>query len=534
MYSYITITDERPYPFTKNETESIGRYVKCINDEEYICDIVFERLIPRCTNGLDYVFGNFGYYPGWKYDLDCIDMREIVMEWINMLNHEERNIRNVIRHIMYCMSYDNIGDKALIVGKWGSGYTQDGKAPTHWKNSKHMFTERKRTCKALRYGQCWCFSECMTTILRFLGLACRTVCGKNTLIDENLDGGIDFINELKKGDDTSMWNLINRDQINNSLDNLVNGVQEKSESWDAKSVYQAGDSYWNIHYWNEVYIQLTDEESSKLQGKISPYLFKRGSWEIIDSTPILPSISDDRFNGYKIAGPCKLNLFKSKYSSDDNDILKRNIDGNFDFERLFSSINSPYRLWSIESFVKDDNIIDIPYVYSVIYPFNRSLSCYIENKRVNHLFSMSPIILTKKYTNNIFELEDITINYIGNKDRLKKMYFSNISKFFGILYVQLVFLDKLGNVIDIERRENTIEELIQIFNLEDVRVKYPTCYIISYLIIENFNGNFCLDSEDNIENSNENEPLPVEKETKKITSNKWIAFCEYTRRDSIN
>ena len=147
---------------------------------------------------------------------------------------------------------------------------------------------------------------------------------------------------------------------------------------------------------------------------------------------------------------------------------------------------------------------------------------------------MSPIILTKKYTNNIFELEDITINYIGNKDRLKKMYFSNISKFFGILYVQLVFLDKLGNVIDIERRENTIEELIQIFNLEDVRVKYPTCYIISYLIIENFNGNFCLDSEDNIENSNENEPLPVEKETKKITSNKWIAFCEYTRRDSIN
>uniref|UniRef100_A0A6C0BEG6 Transglutaminase-like domain-containing protein n=1 Tax=viral metagenome TaxID=1070528 RepID=A0A6C0BEG6_9ZZZZ len=507
MYSCRTLSEGYTSPFDK--ISSIGRYTRNVDGKDYILDIVFDRVEPKLSSG--YINGNFGNYNMWTYDLDCIEMRELVMEWIDMIPHNERDIRRVVRHIMYCMSYDNIGDKALIIGKWGSGCLIDGKPPTYWKNSKHIFTERKKLGKALKYGQCWCFAECMTSILRFLGIATRTVCGRNTLIDENLDGGVDFVDELKKGDSldfesSDKWNLIDRSNIDLTMNNLVNGIQEKGESWDPKHVYKAGDSYWNIHYWNEVYIPINENE---IINSISSINNTNYSWEVIDSTPIIPSTYDDLYKESKIAGPCKIQSFRLN-----------NFENNYDFKRIFSMVNSPFRLWSVTSYIKDDQIIDVPYIYSLIYTFRKSISCYINNKRVNKLFNSLPKIYIKEYTTNYYNYVDITKNYIGSKEKIMEIYFKNIAFLEDDLYIQLVYIDILGNVLGVDIRNGTIEDEIKKCNNEDIKKRFPSCYIVSYLIIENFNGDFCF-----INNEKNDVNYGNIKENHK--KRRWSAFCEY-------
>src|SRR5690606_32601893 len=101
------------------------------------------------------------------------------------------------------------------------------------------------------------------SILRFLRIPTRTVIGKNTLIDYNLDGGVDLMEDLTKSDEdfdtrNKKWILLDKNFIQLSLNSVVNNVEEKANllenRLDGKKIYQNGDSYWVIHYWNEVFI----------------------------------------------------------------------------------------------------------------------------------------------------------------------------------------------------------------------------------------------------------------------------------------
>lgn len=414
--------------------EVIGRYTLDSHTE----DVVFHS--PNITEDIkEYLVGNSGYYGMWTYDLKSSKLSKLTMEWIEELPRDKRDRRTVIRHLMSKMSSEN-SDNALMVGRWGGLYTEDGKPPTHWINTSSIFEQRLKTGKPVRYGQCWCFAECMTSMLRYLNIPCRTVCGTNIMIDENLDNGIDFKQDLRK-DESSNSNLVhmNKDYIDDMLKNILNEQGSKSE-WENLRIYDCGDSTWNFHYWNEVWLQ----DSNGM-----------GKWEAIDSTPTLTS----DYDGKKMLGPSAL-------------LEKR--DGSLDFSRFFAMVNSPFRLWATETINENDKSIDIPYVYSIIFPHSKRKSKYLKNPKILALFDKRPNIKIKSNYRNV----DITSHYRADDIDTENMYFSNF-KSRDMLYLQTVYLDYSGNVIKIDRFRGTLE------NYRHRRVDIvPTCYLTSCLAIE--------------------------------------------------
>mgnify|MGYP000205048666 CR=1 FL=1 len=443
MYSCLEL-DEIP------TFSSIGRYNE--NDNTY--DVIFNREYSdkwKQEERHEYHFGEYGYYNNWTYNLSSMYIRNLVMKWINEIPENNRNKINVVRYMMSKISYDNSGDESLLVGNWSGNYSNDGRHPTFWMNSNDIFHEQSVKSKPVKYGQCWCFAECMTSICRFLGIACRTISGKNTLLDANLDNGIDFNEDLRKGD-TSGFILIEKENLNRKLSNLSNGTEDKGDILDNLKIYDSGDSYWNIHYWNEVFID--------------------GEWWIIDSTPIVESKSNDEYNGMKFLGPTRVSSFKNTTSDID-----------FNFKNIFSMVNSPYRLWTTETIVENDEIVSIPYVYSIIYPHNKHMSVFLNTKNVTSLFNMKSKITTrisgKKQTLRL----DISENYEAPSNILQEIYFNDMN-FEGNFYVQVVYLNSLGAVLNIKRTNDKILSIDDFINDE-----VEGCYIVSYLFIEKTDKN---------------------------------------------
>lgn len=409
--------------------EIVGRYE--VNGT--IKDIVFHP--PTDQKLFEYVVSNTGYYGTWTYDLKSSKISKLTMEWIEELPRDKRNKRNIIRHLMSKMSSENSGDSALMVGKWGGLYTEDGKPPTHWVNSSSIFDQRLKTGKPVRYGQCWCFAECMTSMLRYLNIPCRTICGTNIMIDENLDNGVDFKQDLRKDEsDVNGLMHMNRSYINEMFNNLLNEQGTKSE-WDSLKIYDYGDSIWNRHYWNEVYID--------------------DHWEAIDSTPTLISEVD----GKKMLGPSR--------------ILQRS-ENSMDFDRFFAMVNSPFRLWATETIIEDDKIIDIPYVYSIIFPHSKKKSKYLKVPKLLMLFEKGPSVMMKSKLHDI----NITSRYKANEEDLQTMYLSTF-KSKDMLYLQTVYIDYTGNVIKVDRFRGSLEEY-RYHRINEV----PGCYLTSCLAIE--------------------------------------------------
>lgn len=408
----------------------------------------FER--PNNPELLEYIVGNEGCYKTWTYDLKCQSLSKLINQWVSEIHPYKRSKRAVIRHLMSKLSSENSGDQALIVGRWDGIYTEDGKPPTHWINTSSIFDQRYKTGKPVRYGQCWCFAECMTSMLRYLNIPCRTVFGNNIMIDENLDGGIDMKEELRKDEsDSSIMVHLSKPYINEMLTNLISGQGSKSELWDNLKIYDCGDSYWNIHYWNQVYID--------------------DHWETIDPTPSVIS----NYDGKKILGPSSITIKKSN---------------NIDYDRLFSMINAPYRFWAVETIIENDNPVDIPYVYSLVYPHSIKSSRYLKLPKINNIFSKKPTAVIKSKLKNI----DITANYRVSDSELQYHYFSHF-QVDQILYLQTVYLDSTGNVIKVNRGITSLRE-----HRESNKEIIPECYLISCLAIE----------------LNDNP--------------KWIAFCQYS------
>lgn len=460
MYLRKSINEDNKFPFRDNEIKGIGRYKKIYNGKNYTYDFVFNGLSNEKWNSKEkneYLNGNNGYSNHWTYDLNSFSMKDIVMEWIDEIPIEERTYRNVLRNIMYHMSSENGSNNSLIVGKWGDSLFEDGIPPSNWVNSSSIFDERKKNNGPIRYGQCRCFAECMTSICRFLGIACRTICGKNTLIDENLDNGIDFKEDIKKGETSNKYILMNKDLLNKSLRHLSLGEIDKGQPYDDLTIYDAGDSFWNVHFWNEVWIPNSDNEF--------------GEWEIIDSTPICKSISNDKFNGMKILGPSRMSDFSSKKFSNSNE--------NFDFNRLFSMVNCPYRLWTTEIITENEELVTIPFVYSIIYPHNERLSVYIKIPSVEKLLSFKASIKTRKPGIPATVDEDLILSYRSPSSKLSEFYFRSLC-LDGDLYTQIVYLDIVGNVLKVDRKQFTLSQLEEY----EKKNKVLGCYIISYLLIE--------------------------------------------------
>lgn len=420
--------------------KTIGRYISIIDEKTWILDVVFnEEFDPNWTEIVknEYLNGKIGMHLSWKYDMTDATMIDFVMNLIEKLPYNERIMYNIVRTIMCGFSSENC-ENGLIYGKWGGNYN-GGCDPSTWTSTSHIFREWGKHKKPVRYGQCWIFAECMTCVMRFLNIPTRTIFAKNSHINTSLNYCIDFSEDQlsKSGDENG--------DFYRKIDNIMSFLECSKGDLDDElkncTVYNSNDSYWNIHYWNEIYIQ-------RFVNNEIIY-----SWECLDSTPALFT-KDEPCKNAKILGPCKV----SNISEGKNKI--------FDFKYLHATINSPFRIWTKDSFLENGEIISVSYVSSLVFPFYPKYS-NLNSQKVRKLLTKVITLQTK----DVIKF-DITSTYKMPFLKLYEYIHQDNPIIFNIkngklichhkitdeeFYVQQVAINKQGNICGLKRQKCKFE-----------------------------------------------------------------------------
>ncbi|UYV76240.1 F13A1 [Cordylochernes scorpioides] len=134
---------------------------------------------------------------------------------------------------------NSLDDDGVVIGSW-SGQYGDGTAPWLWTGSAAILTQyMKSGGEPVKYGQCWVFAGVCTTVLRALGIPCRTVSNFVSAHDTDDTLTIDKYFD-KEGEEIMEYNT---------------------------------DSVWNFHVWNDCWMARPD----------LPVGY--GGWQTVDSTP---------------------------------------------------------------------------------------------------------------------------------------------------------------------------------------------------------------------------------------------------------
>lgn len=144
---------------------------------------------------------------------------------------------NVVRIISAMVN--SVDDFGVVEGNWSGIYT-NGSAPTMWTGSVEILQQYHTNKGApVRYGQCWVFAGVVTTVLRCLGVPCRTITNYSSAHDT----------------DVSLTTDVYLDENLDPLNHLNT------------------DSVWNFHVWNDCWMARPDLPAGM------------GGWQAVDATP---------------------------------------------------------------------------------------------------------------------------------------------------------------------------------------------------------------------------------------------------------
>ena len=175
-------------------------------------------------------------------------------------------------------------DNGVLVGRWTETFPANTTDPSNWAGSVEILRLFVLLQSSVRYGQCWVFSGVLTTILRCLGIPCRSV--------TNFESGHDI--------DCSHSIDCHYDTEGNSMEDL-------------------DDSIWNFHVWNEAWFRRSDLPKGY------------DGWQAVDATPQEASESVMR------CGPCPVKAIK------EGDLYLP-----YDVGFLFSEVNGDRIWWKVE------------------------------------------------------------------------------------------------------------------------------------------------------------------------------------------
>ena len=65
-------------------------------------------------------------------------------------------------------------ENGILMGNWSGNY-EGGISPLTWNGSVKIIQQFIETGQPVKYGQCWVFSGLLTTLMRSIGVPCRSV-----------------------------------------------------------------------------------------------------------------------------------------------------------------------------------------------------------------------------------------------------------------------------------------------------------------------------------------------------------------------
>lgn len=194
-----------------------------------------------------------------------------VMDLLDRMPWEDRrSVVKVTRHLTAIVNSSD--DRGMLTGNWSGDYS-GGTSPLAWTGSAEIMAKFWDTQQPVQYGQCWVFSGVMTSCMRALGIASRSVTNFNSAHDSTKP-------------------------YNRAVDKYYTADGEPQPE-------KSADSIWNFHVWNEAWMTRPD-----LKDKEEEHNMSFAGWQAVDATP------QEESEGIYQMGPAPITAIKNGIAVD--------------------------------------------------------------------------------------------------------------------------------------------------------------------------------------------------------------------------
>ncbi|XP_033726364.1 hemocyte protein-glutamine gamma-glutamyltransferase-like [Pecten maximus] len=245
--------------------------------EEYVLNDIGKIFVGNCKNiyGRPWSFAQFE-----DPVLDC------VFDLLDKKGFPASSRGDPMKVVRKLTALVNSSDEnGILTGNWSGDY-EGGTKPTAWTGSQAILEKYYETKSPVEFGQCWVFSGVLTTCCRALGLPARSVTNFASAHDTDVSITIDY-----------------------HFDEEGNPMEEYN-----------GDSVWNFHVWNDVWMARPDLKDQDY-----------GGWQACDATP------QETSDGLFCCGPCPLLAIK-----------KGDVTVPYDGRFIFAEVNADKVYWKME------------------------------------------------------------------------------------------------------------------------------------------------------------------------------------------